>query len=239
MSKPFRVTVLGLKKIYDLPGSWGEDDYRALLNRMEVDDVAEIDSRDLLDFVLMALQDLDPEDAGEQVLAYRLPNRVSRGSRQNIVQDLLEGQRPWEEHADIRLHAGIFAASLLLYQALPRLFPRPDMMRATLRLQAQTSAAKEMLARPPEAAFVTRVLADGMDEHSILERLFDEQLAARSFPEAEGIIWLAEFGEHSAEDNSAVLSVYSSQHWLHDLEDIDEFESGAYDDSGEEDGEDD
>ena len=113
------------------------------------------------------------------------------------------------------------------------------MMRATLRLQALTAEAKKLLARPPEAAFVTRVLADGMDEHSILERLFDEQLAARSFPEAEGIIWLAEFGEYSGEDNSAVLTVYSSQHWLHDLEDIDEFESGAYDDSPDADDEDD
>lgn len=238
MSKPFRVSVLGLKKVYDLPGSWSEADYRALLNRLEVEDVAEIDTGDLLDYVLMALQDLDPEDAGEQVLAYKLGNRVSAGSRQNIAQDLLEGQRPWEEHADIRLHAGIFAASLLLHQAMPKLFPRPDLMRATLRLQARTSDAKKVIACAPEAAFVTRVLADGMDEHSILERLFDEQLAARSFPEAAGIVWLAGFDDHSAEDSSAVLTVYSSQHWLHDLEDIDEFESGAYDDSPEDDEED-
>ena len=231
MSKPFQVSVLGLKKVFDMPGSWGEDEYRALLTRLEIEDIDEIESKDLLDFVTMALQDLEPEDAGDQVLAHKLGSSVTAGSRQNIVQDLLEGQRPWEELSDIRLHARVFAASQLLYQALPKLFPKPDMMQLTLRLQARSAEAIQLLRAAPEAAFVTRVLADGMDEHSILERLFDEQLAARSFPEADGIIWHAEFGEVSDDGASAVLTVYSSQHWLHDLEDIDEFESGAYNDS--------
>lgn len=230
MSKPFHVSVLGLKKIHDMPKTWAEEDYRALLTRLEVDDIDEIESRDLLEFVLMALQDLDPEDAGDQVLAYKLGSDVSAGSRQNIVQDLLEGQRPWEELSDIRLHARVFAASLLLYQARPRLFPKPDMLQLMLQLKARNAEAKALLATPPEAAFVTRVLADGMDEHSILERLFDEQLAARSFPEANGVIWLAEFGEPDDDGSSATLTVYSSQHWLHDLENVDQFESGAYND---------
>ena len=176
--------------------------------------------------------------AGEQVLAHKLQDSVTAGSQQNIVQDLLEGQRPWEENADIRLHARIFAAALLLYKALPKSFPKPDMMYLALQLQARTEAAKRLLAEPPEAAFVTRVLADGMDEHSILERLFDEQLVARQFPEAEGIIWLAEFSELSADGASATLTVYSSQHWLHDLEAVEEFESSAYNDGDEEDDDD-
>lgn len=235
MSKPFVVSVLGLKKIHDMPNTWTDEDYRALLTRLEVDDIDEIESRDLLEFVLMALQDLEPEDAGDQVLAYKLGGDVSAGSRQNIVQDLLEGQRPWEELSDIRLHARVFAASLLLYQAMPRLFAKPDMLQLMLQLKARGAEAKALLARPPEAAFVTRVLADGMDEHSILERLFDEQLVAHSFPEADGIIWLAEFGEPDADGSSAILTVYSSHHWLHDLENVDEFESGAYNDSPEDD----
>jgi len=235
MSKPFLVSVLALKKIFDMPGSWSEAEHRALLNQLEIDDVDEIENKDLLDFVIMALQDLEPEEAGDQVLACKLAGRVTAGSRQNIVQDLLEGQRPWEELSDIGLHARVFAAARLLYQAIPSLFPKPDMMQLTLRLQARNDEAKKILAEAPEAAFVTRVLADGMDEHSILERLFDEQLAARSFDEAEGIIWLAEFSEHSDGGASAVLTVYSSQHWLHDLEEIEEFESSAYNDLPEED----
>lgn len=232
MANRFHVFVLALKKTHDMPGTWSEDDYRQLLTRLEVEGFDELTGDDLLDILLMALQDLDPEDAGDQVLAYKLQNRVTAGSRQNIVQDLLEGQRPWEELSDIALHGQVFAAALLLHKACPRQYSRPDMMQLTLRLEGQVAEAGPLLASPPEAAFVTRVLADGMDENSILERLFDEQLAGRSFPEAEAIIWLAEFSEQSSEHNgSAVLNVYSSQHWLHDLEDIDEFESNAYNDS--------
>lgn len=234
MSKLFQVSVLEMKKIYDLPGTWTEADYHGLLTQLEIDDVDDIAGEDLLDILLMALQDLEPEEAGDQVLAYKLRQSVTPGSRQNIVQDLLEGQRPWEETSDIRLHGRIFAASLLLYKALPKLFPRPDMMQVKLRLQGLKPEAKDLLGEAPEAAFVTRILADGMDEHSILERLFAEQLAAHSFPEAEGIVWLAEFSEAADDGLAAVLTVYSSQHWLHDIEDVDEFESNAYNDSLEE-----
>jgi len=106
------------------------------------------------------------------------------------------------------------------------------MLRLTLLVNGLIPEASALLSSPPEAAFVTRVLADGMNENSILERLFDEQLASNSFPAAEDIIWKAEFSEHSlGESSSAVLSVYSSVHWLNAMEEISEFQSNAYNDS--------
>jgi len=228
--KLFDVTVKGLKKIYDLPGSWSEADYRNLLGELEIDGVGDLAGSDLFDVLLMALQDLEPEQAGERVLAYKLRHRVSRGVRDNIVQDLLEGQRAWEENPNLYLHADIFAACLLLHAAFPRVYAEPDMMRLDLHLWAAGSAGKALLAAPPEAAFVTRLLADGMSEKSILERLFDEQLAGRDFPEAEGIVWRAEFSELSADGSEALLTVYSSRHWLQALADVDDFPSSAWND---------
>ena len=229
--KPFLVKVLKLEKAYDLPGSWRDDDYRALLQRLEIDDVDELSGGDLVDILLMALQDLGPEEAADSVLAYKLKNSITPGSRRNVIEDLLEGQRPWEEFADIALHALIFTASELLYRAFPGALARPDLLKLTLQLQPRTDEAREILEAPPEAAFVTRLLADAMDEHSILERLFDEQLRTHAFPEAEGIIWLAQYeGQAGADQNPVVLAVYSSEHWLEDIESIDEFESAAYND---------
>ncbi|MDH3388447.1 MAG: hypothetical protein OEN02_11125 [Gammaproteobacteria bacterium] len=236
--KLFDVSVLGLKKIYDMPGTWCEADYRNLLRELEVDEVDDMSGGDLLDILLMALQDLEPEDAGELVLAYKLKTRVSKGSRQNIVQDLLEGQRAWEETADIYLHADIFAACVLLQQAFPKIFAQPDMLQLRLQLVAVGAPGKAILGEEPEASFVARVLADGMSEKSILERLFDEQLVSNSFPEAEGIVWLAEFGERSADGKSALLTVYSSEHWLDSMEDVGDFPSSAYNDRPDEDDED-
>ena len=229
--KPILVKVIGLKKAYDLPNSWCDDDYRVLLQRLEIEDIDKLSSADLIDILLRALQDLGPEQAADAVLALKLGERITAGSRRNVVDDLLEGQRSWEEFADIRLHAPIFTAAVLLYRAFPAAFPRPDLMQLILRLQPRTPEAKEIFESPPEAAFVTRLLADAMDEHSILERLFDEQLRASAFPEAEGIVWLAHYDDEAETgDDSVQLTVYSSEHWLEDMESVDEFESAAYND---------
>ncbi len=226
----FDVSVLELNKVYALPDDWSDADYRALLGELEVDEIDDLGAADLLEILLMALQDLEPEAAAEQVLAYKLQDRISRGSRQNLVEDLLAGGKPWEEWADLYLHAAIFEASTLLHQVFPKLYPRPDCLRLRLRLTAREKDSREVFREPPEPAFVARMLADGMDEKSILERLFDEQLAAREFAEAEGIVWRAEFDEISSDGDSAILTVYSSQHWLEDIEGIDEFRSNAYND---------
>jgi hypothetical protein len=236
--KLFDVNVTALKEIDDMPGSWQESDYRALLHELEIDGIADLTGSDLFDVLLMALQDLGAEQAGARVLAYRLKQRVSRGVCENIVQDLLEGQRAWEENSNLYLHADIFAACVLLHAAFPGDYPQPDMMRLDLHLWASGSTGKSLLAEPPEAAFVTRLLADGMSEKSILERLFGEQLAGKDFPEAEGIIWATEVGERSADGMEALLTVYSSRHWLQAMEEVDDFPSSPYNDLPDEDDED-
>lgn len=236
--KHFEVEVTGLHKIHDMPGTWDETEYRALLRELEVDDVDDLAGGDLYEILLMALQDLGEDEAGERVLACKLRKAVSRGVRQNIVEDLLEGSREWEEAADIFLHRDIFAACVLLHAAFPKLYPRPDMLRLELRLRAGSAAGQALLQEPPEAAFVTRVLADGMSEKSILERLFDEQLFGRRFPEAEGIIWLAEYGDLSDDATQATLTIYSSRHWLQAMSEVDTFPSSAYNDSHDDDDED-
>lgn len=235
MAKRFDISVTGLDKVFDMPGTWTDRDYHQLAGRLEVEDIDEISGADLLEMVLMALQDLEPREAADAVLAYKLQTSAKPGVRQNIVQDLIEGQRPWEEAADIKLHAPIFAAAVLLQKAFPKHFQRPDILRLTLLMNGLTPEANSILSTPPEAAFVSRVLADAMDDNSILERLFDEQLASNSFPAAESIIWKADFSEQSpGERSSAVLTVYSSEHWLGAMKEISDFQSNAYNDAPEE-----
>lgn len=232
MAKLFEISVSELKKVFDMPGTWTDQDYRGLLSQLEVEGFEDASGDDLFDILLMALQDLTAKEAADAVLAYKLETSTTPGVRQNIVQDLLGDQRAWEEVSDIQLHARIFASAVLLQKAFPKVFPKPDILCLTLLLKGSTPEAKALLGTPPEAAFVARVLADAMDETSILERLFSKQLASHSFPEAQGIIWQADFSEQSMGGNaSAVLKVYSSAHWLNAMEQVSEFQSNAYNDS--------
>ena len=149
----FDICVASVKDIYDMPGTWLDDDYRQLLTQLEVDGVDDVSGSDLLDMTVMALQDLEVDAAADAVLAHKLGKRISAGARENIIQDMLDGQRPWEEAADINLHAPIFAASVLLRQAFPKIYSRPDMMQVILEITPLKPQAKEVLSKPPQAAF--------------------------------------------------------------------------------------
>jgi len=228
----FNVSVVSVKDVFDMPGTWLEADYRQLLTDLEVDGVSDIPEADLLEMTLMALQDMEADDAADAVLGYKLGKQISAGARDNIVLDLIEDQRPWEEAADINLHAPIFASSVLIQKAFPKNFTRPDMMQVIFEVNALELEAVELLSKNPEAAFVARMLADALSENCILERLFDDQLLGNYFPEARGIIWHAKFIDHpTTQQNSASLVIYSSDHWLKGIETVTNFQSNAYNDA--------
>ncbi|WP_321390020.1 hypothetical protein [Emcibacter sp.] len=232
MKPLFNVTVVSLEKIHDMPDTWTENDYLALLKQLDVDGIEGLSGPDLVEMTMMALQDLDPDDAADAVLEYKLRTSITAGARRNIVQDLREDHKPWEEASDIKLHARIFAAAVLLQKAVPAKFPKPGAMHLTLQVTALNPEAGKLISEAPQAAFVTRLLADAMSEDCILERLFDEQLASHSFPEAKGIIWQADFTEEDGTDpQSRTLSLYSSVHWLKAMDSISDFQSTAYNDT--------
>lgn len=231
MPKFLTVTVTGLETVRDMPDTWSEAEYHALLDALEVDGTADLGGSDLEEMLLMALQDLDAEDAADAVLAVKIGDALTRGARQNIVQDFMDEQRPWEEAADIALHARIFEAAVLLQKALPKRFARPDILRLTMRLTAHNPRAEALLQKAPLPAFVARILADGMGEDSTLERLFDDSLESSSFPDAGGIVWRADFsGYDPGPPAEATLTVYSSALWLRPMEEVETFESDAHND---------
>ncbi len=232
MPNQFDVIVKELKKVNDMPGTWEEKDYHNLLSLSEVDGLEGVAGEELLEMTLMALQDMEPEEAADIVLAYKLGNAVSAGVRQNIVQDLLENDSPWEECADISLHKNLFATSVLLHKAFPAQFSKPVIMRLSLGIKTQQLQMYNMFLTEPEPAFVVRILADGMDENCILERLFEEQLLSHHFPEAKNIIWSAEYIDlEKSEFITVGLVIYSSVSWLKYMEDVEDFHSTAYSDN--------
>ncbi len=77
-------------------------------------------------------------------------------------------------------------------------------------------------------SFLVRLLAGGMDGGSVLHRLFDEQLAGDSFPEAESIIWTLR--TESMTDDTCTVEVISSGSWLDPLRTTRSYSAHAYPD---------
>ena len=69
-----------------------------------------------------------------------------------------------------------------------------------------------------------------MDNHNIIYRLFDEQIASNKFVESEHIIWKVEETGFNAEDLSNTITVFTSWNWVDELKGVNDYESTAFSD---------
>jgi len=190
MPSPYQVTILSVSEIHSLTGTWDNDSLRALLELAEVDDLGEIDDADLLDISLMVLQDLGNQKAGELVLEAVFGDSMRPGVRQNLVDDLQDSE-PWNDFAEISQQRGIFIAVCLLHKAFPNRYGTPDALKIRVRFEPVSKAGLTVL-NPPRADWLLRMLACGMDENTILHRLYDQELKSGEFSDAPGLIWECE-----------------------------------------------
>jgi hypothetical protein len=134
----------------------------------------------------------------------------------------------WEEDSDMTLHEQLFNVGSLLFAAFPTRFPESDAVRVTLQITAGNELAQEVLSQPLSESFLVRLLADGMDQGAVLHRLFDEQLAGRSFPEADSIVWVVR--TEAIDANAVKADIISSGYWLDSLRNTRSYQSSAYGD---------
>ncbi len=232
MKPLFDVTITHIKEVHELPHKWTAERYTQLLHDLDFFDTDGLVEDELLEMAIMALQDVeDSDDAAQAVLELALGNLASRGLSQQLVHELQE-ERAWEEHADMTRHAQIFVAAILLNRTFPALYPTPDIAKLTLNIVPRDGASKALLKGQLTAPFLVRLLACGMDDHSLLNRLFDEQIAGNYFPEAKSIIWLIEpTAQDSAEDHAGViLDIYAPWNWIAPLKSVKHFEASAHPD---------
>ena len=105
MASKFDVCVKELKKVDNIVGMWEDKDYFSLTSMSEVAGRKGVAGEELLEMTIMALQDMEPEEAADIVLEYKLKDPVSAGIRKNIIKDLLDNDSPWEECADVELYS--------------------------------------------------------------------------------------------------------------------------------------
>lgn len=214
MEDKFHVDVLSFSILEEIADVWTVREFSELLAEMEFGSIDGLSQVEVREMCLLALQDLEPEAAAALLLKYRLGDRLSKGQIENIAADMPD-EKLWEEYADMSFHEQLFNVSSLLYMAFPNIFPEPDAVRATVKITALHETGREILQCALTESFLVRLLAGGMDQGATLHRLFDEQLAGDSFPEAEFIIWTLRT-ESIGEDASKVEMIGSGS-WLDPL----------------------
>lgn len=222
----FLVDVVRLDRIPDVPGSWTTEEYRQILQNCDFDWPIDFTDDELPDYAIITLLDLSPEEAAKEVLKVKLSNQLSNGQINNLTHEMQE-ERMWEEYPNLALHEKLFYCHVLLNQAFPKVFPNPEAAKCVLEVTAQNEAAKGQLKHANES-FIVRLLADGMNDHGILKRLFGQQLMKAPFTEAEHIVW--QYRLTPSSEGGVKIQLYSSWYWLTPLLEVSHYESSAFGD---------
>lgn len=225
MTNVFRVRVLDFSNILEIEGSRTDADFSALLDAMEYGDQSGMNEDERREMCIASLQDLDPDEAAYIVLRHDLGSVLRDGQIRNLAGEMCD-EKLWEEYSDSALHEQFFNSGSLLYSAFPGSFPKPDAVRVVLEVTSANASAQQLMTPLLDESFLVRLLADGMDDHAILHRLYGDELKATSFPNASEIVWIV--NAEAIDENKMKVEVISSGNWLDALEETEEYESGAY-----------
>ena len=217
----YRIRVAQIEELQEVEGDWQPADLVAILEKLGVDGAAALSPQEVREMCLLSLQDLDVAEAAAVVLDYKLGKTLTAGQIKNLSHDC-QFDKLWEQGGDMELHRAMFSVGSLLAVVNEQTFPTPDAVRVTLDVECPDSDDADRLTSDTAPQTIVRMLASGMDGDAILNRLFEDELAKGTFPEAALIIWDLEV-EHTGE-HSATLKIISSGYWLDPLRETEAFD---------------
>ena len=220
----FTVERLSFTSLNELPNSWQNSDYKELLKKMSYDNPDEINAAELKDMCLMSFTDLEPREAAEIVLTYLFPEQLNAGQIENLAHQMLT-EKLWEENPELPLHQGFYQATQLLHTAFNGTFPRTQAVEFQVKCTAENPADLAIFADEP-AAPLLRLLALGLPDNALLNRLFSTQVAGPVFEEAKAILWELKTVEQT--DASITFDVMSSTSWLEEFKYADTYQATTH-----------
>lgn len=226
MNKEFNVEMLSFQKISEIENAWTADDYKALLSMIDIseDDLVGMGESELKEMCLMSLNDFDAHESAKLLLTRIFKDEITEGKIDQISHQMLE-KNLWEVHADPAYHMSLFNAYELLRKAYNGTFTEPTGVKFTVKITADQKDSFEIFDRSLHAVIV-RLLANGLNENAILNRLFEEKISGDSFPDAKNILWILK--ELSRTDNERQYEITSSYLWFGELENVSSFEADAH-----------
>jgi len=226
MKSIFDVNISKFATIQELPNAWNDQKYLELLEEMEFGDTSEIALSDLKEMCMMAITDHEPDEAAKILLDYVFKDRLKEGQKVNLAHEIIE-EKLWEEYADLSLHEEFFNVGQFLYQAYNGKFPHPEAVKFQVIITAKNANEFAVFDGESEAALL-RLLAKGMPDNTLINRLFETQLEGETFKEAKDIIW--QLKKMDVEGKSISFEVISSSYWFHDLKFVTSFEATTHPD---------
>ena len=183
----YAIKIHDFSTVDDLEDSWSVEDYKELLVRFDFANNDVSDTKELRELLFMAIGDKEPSEAAAIVLDYKLSDVLNEGQIDSLSYEMLVDKIS-EEYPKIELHKTLFIINQLLYKAFNGKFPNTKATIIDFEIvpsrNADTNITKEI---------ALKCLAQNLDSHNVILRLFGHQLNAdEAFIEANDIIWFLE-----------------------------------------------
>lgn len=233
MKAQFTVQVGSFRKINKIPNAWSNDNYHQLMALMGLDDGLDgMDATELREMCMMSLNDLEAPEAAKIVLTHLFGNEdITEGKIEQLSHDMSE-DKLWEEYSDCLFHERFFSAYALLREAFNGVFAQPTGVEFMVNVVAKEAEDLAIFDQSLHASMV-RLLATGLGEDSLMQRLYEEQITGTQFPQAPGILWKLE--QTGADELSRQYKMVSSAFWFGKFANVDEFEAESHADVDDED----
>ena len=208
----YTININDVKSIDKIPEYWKNDDYINILEELEFSDARNSDPDELQALLEMAMSDLEPHEAAEVLLKYKLKDNLKEGQIQQLSHEMADDNES-EGYSDIGLHYALFNINQLLYSAFNGIFPHAKATKVEFEL-----SFKDDLKHTISKALALKSLCDCLTETNPIVRLFEDQLQGKKpFSDAEKIVWEL----HDSGSNKYTL--LTSDYWIN-KEDIEESE---------------
>lgn len=194
------IEISDIQTVNQLENYWKIEDFKNLLASFDIQGVDGIKPAEILEYLNMAINDMEPSEAAEIVLKYKLGDILSEGQIQNISHEMLL-DKVSEEYPDPELHLDLFCINQLLYRAYNGKFPNTEATIILLKLSSSEDfeVNKEVLLKS---------LVPGLKENNLVVRLFNDQISGEvGFDDAAKVIW-------NFKQENGTIQLTTSDYWI-------------------------
>jgi hypothetical protein len=191
--------------ISEIPNYWSIQDYITLLNEFDVPVSPTITALECIEYLQMAVSELEPNEAANVLLTYKLSDHLNENQIDQISNDMLLDKIS-EEYPEINLHCDLFSINQLLFKLYNGKFP--NTRAVSIDIIAEIEGYSELLMKEDVLRNVVAMTSD----RNLIKRLFSEKLADKStFEEANDIVWqLNHVGNK--------YTLITSEYWINEQE---------------------
>ncbi|TXD81776.1 hypothetical protein ESY86_16345 [Subsaximicrobium wynnwilliamsii] len=199
----YHIIINDVKTVEQLDDAWNDQDYRALLSELGLEDTKDSKTQELWELLLMALSELEPNEAAALVLKYRMSDALNENQIEQLSHEM-QLDKISEEYPNIGLHHELFNVNQLLFKAYNGTFPNA---KATIVEFDMTPKQKNAEAVTKE--HIVKAFDKTLYKGSVIKRLFSNHIAGEeAFDEAEDIIWTLE------DKGNNHYKLVTSEYWM-------------------------